>query len=1031
MGLLGGSVNKLQQRAAFLASQTFVVLSISVSKDNEKTPQSAEQFFASLHGIYRNSPVEQEHIGFEIVAKKDAITFYVFTPLHLRDFIEGQLYAQYPDLQINQVTDYTGSVNLEGQHVATTNIKLTKADVYPIKLFSASEVDPLAGITAVLSGLDENEQVWLQIVVRPIGDEWQSKGVKYVNEVRKTGKEPGAIKNGIPAKVGRGALRLVKEMIQPGSGSEETKKEEVKLSSPQEAALKGIEAKITKLGFETVFRVVAVSSNELQAKARLQALLAALKQFNTTNLNGFGGNEIKLDDYVSWEKYLTREFEEKGNILNIEELASVYHFPAKTVETSAISWAGSKKGEAPFNLPLKSKVAADNLTVLGKTDFRSSSAEFGIKMDDRMRHIYVIGKSGTGKSTLLENMVIDDINAGRGVIIVDPHGELADKAASAVPDSRIQDVIMFEPSDREFPVAFNILDIQHEDQRGNIASGFVAALKKIFGNSWGPRLEYILRNATLAILEAENPTMLGIPRMLTDVGYRNQVIPQIKDPVVLDFWKNEWAAKEQKQQVEEMGSILNKVGQFLSSSLIRNIVGQPDSGFDLRQVMDQKKIFIANLSKGKIGEDNSALLGTLLIAKVQLAAMSRADVDPSQRPECFLYVDEFQNFATESFATILSEARKYNLGLTIAHQYIAQMAPEVKDAVFGNVGSMVSFRVGADDASSLKPEFAPVFDENDLVNLQRGSVYIKLLIDGLAVPAFSAQTFPPKKIAESNFDKVVEYSRAHYAKTKEEAVAIIDETAGYRKRREADEAKQAAKNSLDQGNAQIGLRPAAPTSIAAERPSAAKPVVDGQFKAVAPQPPQERIIPAAQPVPSVPPAVPKPVVIVEVPKPTPPAVTAEITAAKAPIQSIEQLPNTQGSAEQSVLDNAETVSGEGEEQPLVERISKPLRVMSGWAYKEVAQRGGLKWYLGETEQAYTKRIEEKRQQYQDAQSLQNTSEDSPAPLILPEQRANIADSNNIDLDAAIIRSKMIKAVGDNVIVQTPALLRNGESVTLL
>lgn len=990
MGLFDGGNNKLQQRASFLASQTFVVLAISVSKDNEKTPQSAEQFFASLHGIYRSNPIEQEHISFEIVAKKDAITFYVFTPLHLRDFIEGQLYAQYPDLQINQVTDYTGDINLEGQHVATTNIKLTKADVYPIKMFSSSEVDPLAGITAVLSGLEEQEQVWLQIVVRPVSDEWQNRGVKYVDQVRKTGKEPGVVTSSIPAKIGRGVLRVAREVIVPGSGTEEPKKEEVKLSSPQEAALKGIETKITKLGFETVFRIVAVSGSEIQAKSRLQSLLAALKQFNTTNLNGFKGGEITLDSYSSWEQYLTREFEEKGNILNIEELASIYHFPAKTVETSAISWAGSKKGEAPFNLPLKSKVDPSSLTILGKTDFRATSAEFGIKMDDRMRHIYVIGKSGTGKSTLLENMVIDDINAGRGVIIVDPHGELADKAASAVPEERIKDVIMFYPADRDFPVAFNILDIQHEDQRGNIASGFVAALKKIFGNSWGPRLEYILRNATLAILEAENPTMLGIPRMLTDVAYRNQVIPQIKDPVVLDFWKNEWAAKEQKQQVEEMGSILNKVGQFLSSSLIRNIVGQPESGFDLREVMDQKKIFIANLSKGKIGEDNSALLGTLLIAKVQLAAMSRADVDPSMRPESFLYVDEFQNFATESFATILSEARKYNLGLTIAHQYIAQMAPEVKDAVFGNVGSLISFRVGADDAGSLTPEFAPVFDENDLVNLQRGSVYVKLLIDGLAVPAFSAQTFPPKQIEESHFDEVIAYSRATYAKTKEEAVQIIDETAGYRKRREADEAKQAAQKSLQQGNAQIGLRPAVP-AVTSERPSSSLPVIDGQFKVVAPKEPKES-------------------------EPKQMGVT--------PTVYIEQKPKTTEPA----LENVQHASGEGEGL-VVDHQPKPLRIMDGFAYKEVAQRGGLKWYLGEDEKAYKKRIEDKKKTV-----LQHEIESAQSPaLIFPtEQRANIepTDLQQILEEHMVVKEEK-KPSATSIGGGNSIYLQEGESISLL
>ena len=905
----GSATRNLNSRASFLASQTFVVLAISVAKDNDKTPQSAEQFFAALHGIYRNNPIEQEHLSFEIVAKKDSITFYVFTPLHLRDFVEGQLYAQYPNLQIRQVSDYTGSVNLDGQHVATTTVKLTKEDVYPIKTFESSEVDPLASITAVMAGLEAHEQVWLQVIARPVGDEWQSRGVKYVNEVRKTGKEPGLVKSGIPSKIGRGVIRVIQEIIEPGSGVGATKKpEDIKLSSPQEAALKGIETKITKLGFETVFRLVAVSSTEIQCKARIQSVLAALKQYNTTNLNGFKGGDLKQDDFPSWEKYLTREFEEKGNILNIEELASIYHFPSQNVETSAISWAGSKKGEAPFNLPLKGVIDPNDLTLIGRTDYRNTRAEFGIKTDDRMRHIYVIGKSGVGKSTLLENMIIGDIEAGRGVVVVDPHGELADKIVDAIPERRIEDVVIFDPSDRDFPIAFNILDVQHEDQKGNVASGFVSSLKKIFGNSWGPRLEYILRNATLAILDAPNPTMLGIPQMLTDVSFRNSVIPQIKDPVVRDFWKNEWAAKEQKQQVEEMGSILNKVGQFLSSSLIRNIVGQPQSGFDMRKIMDEKKILIVNLSKGKIGEDNSALLGTMMITKVQLAAMSRADISAKERSECFLYVDEFQNFATDSFATILSEARKYNLGLTIAHQYIAQMAPEVKDAVFGNVGSMISFRVGSDDASALKPEFTPIFDENDLVNLQRGFVYTKLLIDGLAMPAFSAQTNPPIELTSTFREQVVEYSRLRYARPRAEAEAIIDETAGYKKRREAEEAKNTASQALQQGNQQIGLRQ---LPKAASTPVTPKPLpADAQATWV------------ERPAPTVP-----------AQEPTNPPLTENRT---------------------------NTELEEGTVKTVKERVEKPPRIMDGYVYKEVSQKGGMKWYVGEVKQAYEARLAEKR-----------------------------------------------------------------------
>jgi hypothetical protein len=904
----------LKRRAEWLASQTFVVLAIQIPKMNDKGPASIEQFFSALHGIYRNDPQVQEYISFEIVAERESIIFYVFTPIHLREFIEGQLYAQVPDLEIKQVPDYTTQAELGGLTVATTEIQLVRDQVFPIKTYPTIEVDPLAGITAVMSKLETGERIWLQLVVQPVGDTWQEKGVKYIQLMR-DGKDPEkkVITGGVIAmtagKAGRFVSRLAKEALQPGSGLDDKAAEskDVKLTSPQEAAIKGIESKIQKSGYEVQFRLVVITGDEITARSRTQAVLAALKQFNATALNGFATGQPKINDFPSWQQYISREFEQTGKILNIEELASVYHFPTSEVETSAISWSGSKKGEAPFNLPLKSEVDPLDLTILGRTDFRNQAQEFGVKMDDRMRHVYVIGKSGTGKSTLLENMVIDDINEGRGVIVVDPHGELADKAIAAIPEHRIKDAIIFDPSDRDFPIAFNILDVTHPDQKGNIASGFVSSLKKIFGNSWGPRLEYILRNATLAILDTEHPTMLGIPRMLTDAAFRNQVIPQIKDPVVLDFWKNEWAAKEQRQQVEEMGSILNKVGQFLSSSIIRNIVGQPKSGFDMRKAMDERKILIVNLSKGKMGEDNSALLGTMMITKVQLAAMSRADVDPSQRPQSFLYVDEFQNFATESFATILSEARKYNLGLTIAHQYIAQMSPEVKDAVFGNVGTMISFRVGSDDASALKPEFTPVFDENDLVNLQRGHVYIKELIDGLAMPAFSAQTMPPRAIPEPSFrEEVIQHSRTEYALSREEAEALIDETAGYKQKREASEASAAAATLLQQ----------APPPA---RPNAAytAPVISATPR---PLPADKPFVPIAKPAPT---PVPEPVQQVQ----TPPPVVQILVA---------------------------------EQKPKKPTIERPLKIMNGRSYKEMAQRGGMKWLVGESEADAIARRENRR-----------------------------------------------------------------------
>lgn len=936
-------IGKLKRRAEWLASQTFVVLAIQVPKDNEKTPQSAEQFFAALHGTFRNDPVVQEHISFEIVAEKDSIIFYVFTPLHLKEFIEGQLYAQYPSLQINQVSDYTRAVKLEGMNVATTKVQLTKEDVYPIKTFTATEVDPLAGITAVMSGLEDGEQIWFQMVTRPVSDQWQNKGVKYVQDIR-GGKNPSAGKT-VLSMVGTAAVRIVREVLQEGSGIGDlsTKAGEApKLSAPQEAALKGIESKITKLGFETIFRLVVVAPEEAKARSRAQAMLAALKQYNTTNLNGFIGGETKINDYAAWERYVSRSFEEKGNILNIEELASIYHIPTKEVETGSIAWAGSKKGEAPANLPLKDVVDAEHLTILGRTDFRNTSKEFGIKMDDRKRHIYVIGKSGTGKSTLLENMIIDDINEGRGVIVVDPHGELADKIVECIPESRIEDAVVLDPSDRKFPLAFNLLEKVSEDHKGTVASGFVGIFKKIFGNSWGPRLEYILRNTVLALLETEGATMLGIPRMLTEQAYREKVIQQIKDVVVRDFWVNEWGSMDQKQRVEAMGPILNKVGQFLSNSTIRNIVGQPKSTFDVRKIMDEQKILIINLSKGKIGEDNMALLGAMIITKVQLAAMSRADVPAEQRPNCFLYVDEFQNFATDSFASILSEARKYGLGLTLAHQYIAQVAEEVKDAVIGNVGTLITFRVGAPDADALVKEFAPVFEANDMVNLRMAHIYIKLLIDGITSPAFSAQTLPPKKIDYNFRDRVVEYSRTNYGRAREEVERMIEETAGYKQKREAEEATKLAAEMLKQGNQAIGIgvkHHAAPATL--EIRQAATP--DKAFQPVTPQVPE-------------------------------------------PVKTVEPAPAS--IAPQPIEEGSEPK----EKKPAKE---KPLKVLDGWVYKEVSQKGGMRWFLGEKESEVLERKAAKEREKAEAQKAEADSPTTPSPS---EQTTNEPPTRNPHVD---------------------------------
>ena len=406
----------------------------------------------------------------------------------------------------------------------------------------------------------------------------------------------------------------------------------------------------------------------------------------------------------------------------------------------------------------------EDINFFGITTFRNRKRKFGIKTDDRRRHMYVVGKTGMGKTAMLENMAIQDIQSGKGVGFVDPHGEAAEKLLDFIPSNRVNDVVYFNPADLEYPIAFNVMEKVDPSLRHLVASGLMGVFKKIWPDVWSARMEYILNNSILALLEYPGSTLLGVNRMMADVDYRKKVVEKITDPVVRSFWVNEFARYTQRYEVEATAAIQNKVGQFISASLIRNIIGQIKSNINMRDIMDQKKILILNLSKGRIGEDNSLLLGALLITKLQLAAMSRVDIPEEKREDFFLYVDEFQNFATRSFVNILSEARKYRLCLILGHQYIAQMEEEVGDAVFGNVGTLVSFRVGAEDAEFLEKEFTPDIMATDIVDLGKYSIYLKLMIDGIAGKPFSAQTMPPiESLENSNRDKIIKVSREKYS----------------------------------------------------------------------------------------------------------------------------------------------------------------------------------------------------------------------------------------------------------------------------
>ena len=771
---------KERRKIIWYSQMRFIVLRILVPKNNEKTPLAAEQMFAALHGIYRSEMSHQEYISLEIAARDKYLQFYVTVPTHLKEFVQGQIYAQYPTAEISEVDDYTldetERISIGELKICGADLKLINKDVYPIKTFPNFEVDPLAGITGVLSRVEKNEQVWIQILIKPVSDEWQSKGIAHIEAVKSGHAGKGSIHLDILGALARGFGAIISTILTgatPPSSKAKPAEQEAKISGTEEAALKGIETKVTKLGFNTKIRILAMAPNENVARSKITSVVGAFKQYNVINLNGFQASLINTSiDY--WKAFSQRMFLDEGQILNIEELASIFHLPSISVETPSIVWAGSKKGEPPADLPIEDNVPEEDLTIFAQTDFRHIVHKFGIKIPDRRYHMYAMGKTGTGKSTMLENMAIDDIREGRGLAVVDPHGDLINHVMDYIPEERIKDVVWFSPADRIFPVAFNPLETVDPDLKNIVASGVVGIFKKIFGESWGPRLEYILRNTILALLDYPNATMLGITRILVDQDFRNKVVSQITDPVIKDFFVNEFEQYDPKFRTEAIAPIQNKVGQFLSSSTIRNIVGQPKSTINLQEIMDKGKILLVNLSIGEIGEDASALLGALMITKIQLAAMQRAPIPEEERRDFYLYVDVFQNFATDSFAVILSEARKYRLNIIMTNQYIAQVPEEVIAAVFGNVGTLISFRIGAPDADILQKEFMPVFEAIDLVNLDNYHVYVKMSIDGVTCPAFSATTLPRSAQKLENREKIITFSRENYSRKREYVESQIE-----------------------------------------------------------------------------------------------------------------------------------------------------------------------------------------------------------------------------------------------------------------
>jgi hypothetical protein len=771
MGLFINSAKKIE------AAHDYILLMLEIPRTNDKKELAAEQMLAALHGILRTkrelklSGTLQEHISLEVAAIGQRLRFYIWTPKHLQAFVEGQVYAQYPTVQIfEQEQDYAER-QLNQTVIHSTELTLTTDETLPIKTFPSFEVDPLAAITATLAKLDkEDEELWIQILARPVHDDWHRKGARMVAKIKRGG---GLFGSGANSAVGY-ASEAFAALVRPPTG-DGTKEPE--LSERDKSRITAIQEKSNKLGYQVKIRLLYAGHDQHTARLRMQALVGAFKQFNTTNLNGFMAKSASFNREKQLE-YQTRFFIDNGYILNIEELASLFHLPHTTVETPNIVWATTKTAEPPPNVPIQAAGNEPDISLLGVTNFRGTNTIFGLYRADRGRHVYILGQTGTGKSGALELLTLSDIYYNQGFAVIDPHGDYAQHVLSFIPQSRLDDVVYFNPADTSYPIGFNPLEITDPSLKGHISSELVGVLKRLFSESWGPRLEYILRYSLLALLDYPNSTMLDITRLLTDKKFRAGVITYIDDPVVKNFWVTEFASWNDKFAAEAVAPVLNKVGAFTANPMIRNIIGQPKSTFNIRKIMDEGKILVVNLSRGLMGEDNAGILGAMMVTKIQLAAMGRADMPLDDRRPFYLYVDEFQNFATDSFATILSEARKYGLNLTVANQYISQMSEEVRSAVFGNVGTILCFRISPDDAPFLQKYFEPQFEAADLIQQHSRFFVTTMMISDEKAPAFSAKTLNLPSPPDDLSSRIIALSRDRYAQDCETVEKLVRQNAG-------------------------------------------------------------------------------------------------------------------------------------------------------------------------------------------------------------------------------------------------------------
>lgn len=747
--------------------KTRVNLMIAVPRPKDDPQADIKSIVAPMETVFSNltgiaEVVGGRHLTFEIATEREQIVFYVTVPTELVDFVEKQITSQYSDAIVEQAP-YPNFFPKEGA-TASAQLSLKKPTYFPIRTYLNLQVDGLSALTNSLSKLaDSGAGAAIQVMIRPIESKRWAKQAHAVASGLQQGKS-------VPSGLGESVLKELGNLAQNSmiGGNKDDKSTPPKsITAGQEDVVRAIESKAAKSGFETVVRVVATAPDEMQARSYLKTLVDSFLQFNAPELNSF--TVAKLPENEVLANYVLRQFGNSGNsfILNTEELATVFHLPGARIETPNIRWLKAKRIAAPDNLPKEG-------VLIGKNVFRGVEKQVKIASDDRRRHIYVIGKTGTGKTTWMQNLALQDINNGEGVCVIDPHGDMIEWLLQRIPKERVDDVIHFYPPDVDRPLGLNLLEAKNPAEKDMVVSEMLAIFYKLFDpNSSGivgPIFEHYMRNAMLLLLadSDEGATLIDIPRVFTDKSFREKKIAKTTDPTVLRFWKEEFAQAEKSNQVGELFSyIISKIGRFISNEMMRNIVGQTNSSFEIRDVMDNKKILLVNLAKGLTGDINSNLLGFILVSKMQMAALSRANVAESERPDFYLYIDEFQNVTTDSISVILSEARKYRLNLVIAHQFVAQLEEKIKDAVFGNVGSMIAFTIGAPDAETIGKQFEPDVSQNDLINIENRNAYVKLLIDGMVSRPFTIQALPPMGQGNQRISEAIrQLSRLKFGKDK-------------------------------------------------------------------------------------------------------------------------------------------------------------------------------------------------------------------------------------------------------------------------